>query len=164
MAMKDYNSINFKNNAIDKMNGKFGKNDDTKPKNPKEKASGPVNLTGVQNALNKGIAGIKKGVSDAKTSLKSQGAKLKDTKIQNPIKVTKNYVGKEIDGKLVVGEEKSRKTLLGSKSEDKSRYPYIDKGSKVVKQKFVSDDNKTVIKKRIKDGEVVREKMRSRKN
>jgi hypothetical protein len=28
MAMKDYNSINFKNSAIDKMSGKFGKGDE----------------------------------------------------------------------------------------------------------------------------------------
>jgi len=28
MAMKDYNSINFKNNAIDRMSGSFGKVDE----------------------------------------------------------------------------------------------------------------------------------------
>jgi hypothetical protein len=28
MAMKDYNSINFKNNAIDRMSGSFGKGDE----------------------------------------------------------------------------------------------------------------------------------------
>jgi hypothetical protein len=31
MAMKDYNSINFKNSAIDKMSKKFGKNDEPDP-------------------------------------------------------------------------------------------------------------------------------------
>ena len=152
--MKDYNNIPFKNSAINRLTSMT-----TEPR-----VSGPINLTGVQNAMNKGIAGIKKGATDAGKSLKNVGANLKDSKLQNPTKVTKNYVGKEINGKLVVGKEKSRNTLIGSKSEDKSRYPYLDKGSKVVKQTFVTNDNKTVIKKRLKDGEVVSEKMRSRKN
>lgn len=35
--MKDYNSINFRNSAIDKMSGKFGKGDDTLPNRFKKK-------------------------------------------------------------------------------------------------------------------------------
>ena len=70
----DYNSINFKNSAIDKMNGKFGKGD---PDNPK--IEGPVNLMGVQNALNKGVAGIKNTVKD-----------VANTKFNNPVKVEKS--------------------------------------------------------------------------
>ena len=69
--MKNY-GMPFKNSAIDKLGSKFGDPD-------KPKVEGPVNLMGVQNALNKGVAGVKKAAQS-----------VADIKISNPAKVTKS--------------------------------------------------------------------------
>ena len=68
----DYNSSSFRNGAIDKLKGKFGQDPD------KPKVAGPINLMGVQNALNKGVA-----------SLKNFGKKVADAEINNPLYVEK---------------------------------------------------------------------------
>jgi hypothetical protein len=69
--MKNY-GMPFKNSAIDKLGSKFG--DPEKPN-----VEGPVNLMGVQNALNRGVAGIKNAAQT-----------IANTKINNPIKVDKS--------------------------------------------------------------------------
>jgi hypothetical protein len=75
--MKNY-GMPFKNAAIDKLGGKFGDPD-------KPKVEGPVNLMGVQNALNKGVAFVKEGARETKMAAQT----LANTKINNPIKVKK---------------------------------------------------------------------------
>jgi hypothetical protein len=61
----------------------------TEPRASEGRSSGPIDLTGVQNAMNKGIAGIKRGATEAASSLKNMGTNLKNTKVNNPVKVTK---------------------------------------------------------------------------
>jgi hypothetical protein len=75
--MKNY-GMPFKNAAIDKLGSKFGDPD-------KPKVEGPVNLMGVQNALNKGVAFVKEGARETKMAAQT----LANTKINNPIKVKK---------------------------------------------------------------------------
>lgn len=76
--MKNY-GMPFKNSAIDKLGSKFGDPD-------KPKVEGPVNLMGVQNALNKGVAFVKEGARETKMMAQT----LANTKINNPIKVKKS--------------------------------------------------------------------------
>lgn len=76
--MKDY-GMPFKNTAIDRLGSKFGDPD-------KPKVEGPVNLMGVQNALNKGVAFVKEGARETKMMAQT----LANTKINNPIKVKKS--------------------------------------------------------------------------
>ena len=77
--MKNY-GMPFKNSAIDKLGDKFGKDPD------KPKVEGPVNLMGVQNALNKGVAFVKEGAQETKKAAQT----IANTKINNPIKVKKS--------------------------------------------------------------------------
>lgn len=95
--MKNY-GMPFKNAAIDKLGGKFGDPD-------KPKVEGPVNLMGVQNALNKGVAGVKKAAQT-----------VANTKISNPVKVTKSSTALyDNSGKYYQGQENTttRNKLVG---------------------------------------------------
>ena len=95
--MKNY-GMPFKNTAIDKLGSKFGDPD-------KPKVEGPVNLMGVQNALNKGVAGVKKAAQS-----------VADIKISNPAKVTKSSTTLyDSSGKYYQGQENTttRNKLVG---------------------------------------------------
>jgi hypothetical protein len=115
----DYNSSSFRNGAIDRLKGKFGKNDPDKPK-----VEGPVNLMGVQNVLNKGVAGIKKGVE----GIKNTGKAIADTKINNPVKVEKSS---EFITTSPIGKETTttRKGLTGDRTITKKVVKDYETGS-----------------------------------
>ncbi len=96
--MKDYNAP-FKNSAIDRLGSKFGDPD-------KPKVEGPINLTGVQNALNRGIASVKRAASS-----------VSNVKINKPrVEKTSTIIYDEMGGPI--GRENSSKRfgVIGNKS------------------------------------------------
>jgi hypothetical protein len=97
--MKDY-GMPFKNAAIDRLGNKFGDPD-------KPKVEGPINLMGVQNALNKGVAVVKKA-----------GQAIANTKINNPVRVTKssNILYDELGGPIGRENITKRKGLIGDRN------------------------------------------------
>jgi len=112
MAKIDYNSSSFRNDAIDRLGGRFGKNDPDKPK-----VEGPVNLMGVQNALNKGIAAIK-----------NTGKAIANTKFNNPTKVEKST--KLMTSPVVAKETTTtRKGLTGDRTVTKKVFKNTETGS-----------------------------------
>lgn len=114
--MKDYN-MPFKNAAIDKLGGKFGDPD-------KPKVEGPVNLMGVQNALNKGVAFVKEGARETKMAAQT----LANTKINNPVKVEKSskFITTSPIGKETTA---SRKGLIGDRTVTKKVVKDYETGS-----------------------------------
>jgi hypothetical protein len=114
--MKDYN-MPFKNAAIDKLGGKFGDPD-------KPKVEGPVNLMGVQNALNKGVAFVKEGARETKMMAQT----LANTKINNPVKVEKST---KLTTSPNVAKETtaSRKGLMGDRTVTKKVVKDSETGS-----------------------------------
>jgi hypothetical protein len=104
--MKNY-GMPFKNAAIDKLGSKFGDPD-------KPKVEGPVNLMGVQNALNKGVAFVKEGARETKMAAQT----LANTKINNPVKVKKtSETSTDWDSPVFRKETtSSRKGLIGDRT------------------------------------------------
>ena len=162
MAKMDYNSSTFRNSAIDKLNGRFGKDPD------KPKVEGPVNLMGVQNALNKGVA-----------SLKNFGKKVADAEINNPLYVEKREGYSRDQSGNVTGytDTKRRQGISGDRSVTKVKTEFKSgatsytksatnpKGGRMIEVTKDKSSKGDVVKRRTRftsDGDVMTSRSRSK--